>query len=208
MTTAPRTQSTLVAAFLWCRLDQPGHDCCRLFRLSDGWKLQGMAVFREAGHSCNFAYEVTVDPTWKTVSARIAGFRGRKGIDLRVRRTFAGQWRAGSELQHAVAGCADIDLGFTPATNMLAVRRLGLGIGESAEAPAAWLALPGMKLRLLPQSYLRVAKFEYDYEAPSVAYKGRLLVSQLGAVVRYPGLFESCAAAPARQRHDDAQPPD
>lgn len=156
-----------------------------------------MAVFRESGQSCNFAYEVSVDPTWKTLSARIAGFRGRKEVDMQVRRTPAGQWRVGSELQNAVAGCVDIDLGFTPATNILAVRRLGLGIGESAEAPAAWLALPSTKLRVLPQSYRRVAKFEYDYEAPTVAYKGRLLVSSLGAVVQYPGLFESYPAAAA-----------
>jgi hypothetical protein len=186
-------QTKLVADFLWRRLDQPGHDCCRLFRRPEGWKLQGMTVFRESGRSCSFSYEVLVDSAWKTSSARIAGFRGRKQVDVRIRRTAAGQWRVGSELQHGVAGCVDVDLGFTPATNMLAVRRLGLGIGERAEAPAAWLALPGLKLRLLPQTYVRAARFEYDYEAPSVGYKGRLLVSRLGAVVRYPGLFEFCA---------------
>jgi hypothetical protein len=80
---------------------------------------------------------------------------------------------------------------------MLAVRRLGLSIGESAEAPAAWLALPSRKLRVLPQFYLRVGRFEYAYEAPTVGYKGRLLVSRLGAVVRYPGLFESYAVRAA-----------
>lgn len=150
-----------------------------------------MAVFRDSGHACNIAYEILVDSTWRTLAARIAGYRGRKGVDMRIRRTATGDWRVGSKIQHAVATCIDIDLGFTPATNILAVRRLGLAIGEQAEAPAAWLALPNVDLRVLPQTYRRSSRFEYEYEAPTVGYKGRLEVSRLGAVVRYPGLFES-----------------
>ena len=84
----------------------------------------------------------------------------------------------------------DIDLGFTPATNLLAIRRLKLSVGEQAEAPAAWLALPSLKLSVLPQTYLRSTQLEYEYEAPSVGYKRRLRVSKLGVVEEYPGLFE------------------
>ena len=188
------SQNKLVAAFFWRRLDQPGHDCCRLFRLSSGWKLRGMAVFSEAGQPCSFAYEVVVDSHWKTRSARLTGFRAKKEIDLRIRRTADGNWRVGTEIQHAVADYVDIDLGFTPATNMLAVRRLNLSVGEYAEAPAAWLALSSLKLKVLPQTYLRSAKLEYEYEAPSVGYKGRLRVSKLGVVEQYPGLFEIASA--------------
>jgi uncharacterized protein len=194
MLSASSGQTKLVAAFFWRRLDQPGHDCCRLFRLSGGWKLRGMAVFSESGQPCNFAYEVSVDPHWKTRSARLTGFRGKSEIDIRIRRAKDGSWRVGAEIQHAVANCMDIDLGFTPATNLLAVRRLNLGIGEQAEAPAAWLALPSLKLKVLPQAYRRSTKLEYDYEAPSVGYKGRLKVSRLGVVEQYPGLFEIATA--------------
>jgi uncharacterized protein len=194
MPPASSDQTKLIAAFFWRRLDQPGHDCCRLFRLSGGWKLRGMAVFGESGHPCNFAYEVLVDSQWKTRSARLTGFRGKREIDMRIRRTTDGSWRVGTEIQHAVANCMDIDLGFTPATNLLAVRRLKLAVGEQAEAPAAWLALPSLKLSVLPQTYLRSTKLEYKYEAPSVGYMGRLRVSKLGVVEQYPGLFEIASA--------------
>jgi len=193
MASVSRYQPMLIASFFWRRLDEPGHDCFRLHRLAHGWRLRGMAVFRDSGQPCNFAYEVLVDSTWKSRSARITGFQGKKEVDVRVRRTADGQWRVGTEIQHAVAGCVDIDLGFTPATNMVAIRRLGLAIGEHAEAPVAWLALPGMKLRVLPQTYHRSTKLEYDYETPTCGYKGRLHVSTLGAVVSYPGLFELSA---------------
>ncbi len=187
-------QAELVAASFWRRLDQPGHVCCRLFRVSGGWKLQGMAVFEESGQPCNFAYEVLADSQWKTRSARLTGFRGKREIGMRIRRTKDGNWRVGTEMQPAVAGCMDIDLGFTPATNLLAVRRLKLRVGEQAQAPAAWLALPGLKLKLLPQTYLRSTEIEYEYAAPSVGYKGRLRVSKLGFVEQYPGLFEVVTA--------------
>lgn len=198
MASMTRDQNKLVATFFWRRLDKPGHDCCRLLKVSAGWKLQGMAVFVDAGQPCSFAYEVSVDPTWTTRNATITGSRGSKEIDMHVRRTVGGQWRVGAAIQHAVSGCVDIDLGFTPATNMLAVRRLGLAVGQQVEAPAAWLALPSTKLRVLPQTYLRSTKLGYDYEAPTVGYKGRLHVSSLGAVVQYPGLFEMSIVSHAR----------
>jgi len=37
------------AAILWRRLDTEGHDSCQLFRLADGWRLTGMAVFGHEG---------------------------------------------------------------------------------------------------------------------------------------------------------------
>jgi uncharacterized protein len=202
MPPASSDQTKLVATCFWRRLDQPGHDCCRLFRLPGGWKLRGMAVFSESGHPCNFAYEVMVDPQWQTRSARLTGFRGTREIDMRIRRRRDGSWRVGTEVQHEVVDCVDIDLGFTPATNLLAVRRLRLNVGEQADAPAAWLALPSLKLSVLPQKYLRSAKLEYDYEAPSVGYKGRLHVSTLGVVEHYPGLFES---VPTSWRRSDSR---
>jgi uncharacterized protein len=158
-----------------------------------------MAVFLEDGHACNFAYEVVVDSTWRTRSARITGFHGKKDIDMRVHRTADSRWRVGTEAQPEVADCVDIDLGFTPATNMLAIRRLGLDVGEQADAPAAWLTLPSQKLSLLPQTYLRLNKTEYDYEARTVGYKGKLRVSKLGAVEHYPGLFEASTAKAMRK---------
>ena len=64
------------------------------------------------------------------------------------------------------------------------------GSRQRAEAPAAYLAFPGLRFTRLPQRYERVGRAEYSYEAPTVGYAGILKVSSLGAVVQYPGLFE------------------
>jgi hypothetical protein len=88
------------------------------------------------------------------------------------------------------AGCLDIDLGFTPATNLIALRRLALDVGHEADAPAAYLAFPELKLERLEQRYHRLTLDKYDYQAPSVGYVGTLEVSEVGFVTTYPGLWE------------------
>jgi uncharacterized protein len=185
--------SEVAATFFWRRLDQPGHDACRLVALEAGWQLCGAAVFREARRTCALRYDVIADQAFRTRRARVAGWAGRHAVDLRVRAAARGRWHVNGAPQPELEGCLDIDLGFTPATNLLAIRRLGLKVGEHAEAPAAWLAFPALRLRTLPQRYERTAGHQYAYQAPSVGYSGTLQVSRDGAVTHYPGLFEMVA---------------
>ena len=63
-------------------------------------------------------------------------------------------------------------------------------MGQRAEAPAAYLRFPELSLVKLPQSYRRIARTEYEYEAPSVGYSATLRVLPNGGVSLYPGLFE------------------
>jgi hypothetical protein len=90
-------------------------------------------------------------------------------------------------------------LGFTPATNLIALRRLSLKIGQRAEAPAAYLSFPKMRLVKLSQIYRRASRTEYEYEAPTVGYAGTLQVATSGAIVHYPGLFELLTSVWARR---------
>jgi hypothetical protein len=124
------------------------------------------------------------------MSATVVGYLGKRAIDVGIRSAGRGRWRVDGVLHAAVAGSLDVDLGFTPATNLLAVRRLALKVGQSADAPAAYLAFPGLRFTTLPQRYERIGRTEYSYRAPTVGYTGTLQVSSQGAVVQYPGLFE------------------
>lgn len=179
-----------VASFLWRKVDHPGHDACRLFELATGWRLTGAAIFREGGKPCHLEYDVAADTAWRTRSARVRGYVGRQPVDLRITSAGGRRWRLNGALVESVTGCVDVDLGFTPATNLIAIRRLALRVGQRAEAPAAYLSFPAMRMVKLPQSYVRVGRAEYQYEAPTVGYSGRLRVLPSGAVSRYPGLFE------------------
>jgi len=185
-----RDQRGPAAVFLWRKVDQPGHDCCGLWALADGWRLDGAAAFREGGRACHLRYEVRVDRRWRTRRAAVRGHVGRRAVDLRIARGAGGGWRLDGALARGVRGCIDVDLGFTPATNLIVLRRLALRVGEQADAPAAYLAFPALRLVALPQTYRRLSRTRYAYAAPTEEYADTLAVSPLGAVVRYPGLFE------------------
>jgi len=183
------------AVFLWRKLDQPGCDSCRLLKIGRGWRLSGTAVFSDARRPWHIQYDVVADDAFRTKGATVVGYNGRKAIDIRIRSAGSGRWRVGGVLRAELAGCLDVDLGFTPATNLLALRRLALKVGQKADAPAAYLTFPRLRFTTLPQSYERVGRTEYSYEAPTVGYAGTLQVSSLGAVVRYPRLFELVSSA-------------
>jgi hypothetical protein len=179
-----------VAVFLWRNIDHPGHDSCRLFKLANGWRLTGAAIFRYNGRPCHLEYDVATDRSWKTRNAKVSGYFGKKSLDLRIGSAGATRWKLNGVLSKSVIGCVDVDLSFTPATNLIALRRLALKVGQRAEAPAACLKFPEMRLVKLPQSYFRLGRTEYEYEAPTVGYSGTLQVLPSGAVSQYPGLFE------------------
>lgn len=178
-----------VAAWLWTRLDQPGHDGCRLLRMASGWRLVGAAAFREGRSPCHLTYIVDADLAWRTRGARVTGYVGATAVDLRIRRGRGDRWRVDGEPVAAAEGCPDLDLGFTPATNLLAIRRLGLRVGDRADAPAAYLEVPRLRMIRLAQSYLRTSRTAYDYASPDVGYRGRLRVDRFGGIVDYPGVF-------------------
>lgn len=91
----------------------------------------------------------------------------------------------------ALGHCLDLDFGFTPATNLLQLRRLALQPGQAADAPAAWLDVATGTLRRLPQRYERRTEYSYWYEAPSVGYAGLLEILPSSFIRRYPGLWEA-----------------
>ena len=174
---------------LWRRLDLPGHDLGRLTRRDDGWELSGTAVFSHDRRPCKLDYLVLCASDWQTRAARISGVIGNRHVALRVSVDRERKWYLDDVECPAVAGCIDIDLGFTPATNLLPIRRLSLPIGQGTEVRAAWLPFPWLMLEPLPQVYRREDQHTYRYEAGDGAFVRRLEVNDVGFVTHYPGLW-------------------
>jgi hypothetical protein len=178
-------------AVLWRRLDAPGHDACRLLRHGGGWRLEGAAVFRCEDGPAALAYEVSCDAAWLTREGAVRGWVGARPILHRIERSPDGTWTWNGTEAPVLAGCLDLDLGFTPSTNLLSVRRAALAVGEAAEGWAAWLDAPGGAVERLRQRYERRAADGYQYEAPRFGYAGLLQVRPSGFVTKYPGLWEA-----------------
>jgi uncharacterized protein len=182
---------TLVSTCFWRRLDNPGTDACRLYQSEEGWLLRGTAVFHEAALACSLRYEARTDRDWRTLGARVRGHRGGQEISLEIVRLSAERWLVNGEPAELDARCDDIDLGFTPATNQIALRRMSLAIGEARDCHSAWLNFPNrLDLQHLPQTYRRLDAETYDYQSPTAGYGGKMQVLESGVVALYPELFE------------------
>ena len=88
--------------------------------------------------------------------------------------------------------CTDIDLGFTPLTNTIPIRRLDLQINESAEIIATWIQFPSFEIKPLEQLYTRIDENSYLYES-GTNFKAKLLVDEKKIVIDYPKYWKLIA---------------
>jgi hypothetical protein len=172
----------------WTRLDRPGRDAALLRPNRDGWRLQGAAVFDHEGGPAAVAYQVEVDARWETKRGILSGFLGDKTIEHEIRRDDAG-WRLNGVPVRGLEHLADLDYGFTPATNVLQLSRIALKPSQSAEVPVVWFDLDSASLTELPQRYERRSEASYWYEAPTVPYRALLEIAPNGFIQFYPGLW-------------------
>jgi hypothetical protein len=179
---------------LWRRLDQPGHESARVFFQYPYWHLTGTAVFAHQRQPCRLDYKIACDTEWNTTSANITGWVGNSSIEIEVSVDSTRNWRFNGKDRPDVSGCIDIDLNFSPSTNLLAIRRLGLEIGEQAVVKAAWVRFPSIELERLEQKYRRLDETRYRYESGGGRYETELEVNEEGFVRQYPGLWEVEAA--------------
>jgi hypothetical protein len=174
-------------------LDLPGHDAASLEITASGAVISGMAVFLE-GDPTALAYVIQADGAWTTTEGHVRGWRGARPVDLRLRRDRAGDWSLNDVPYPTVHGCIDLDLSFTPATNLLPLRRLALGVGQSAEVRSAWLEWPEVRLTPLVQRYARLSETQYDYESDlpgGELFRSSLRVQPDGWVLDYGGLWKT-----------------
>ncbi len=183
-------QTATDQALLWRRLDQPGHECGRLFWQDSCWHLNGTAVFAHNQQACRLDYRVACNSGWQTLSGKVTGWVGNEPVEIELSVDSAHRWRLNGTECPAVAGCVDLDLNFSPSTNVLPIRRLGLAIGQEAAVRAAWLRFPSFTLEPLDQRYRRIDVATYRYESAGGRFVTELQVNAAGLVTRYPNFWQ------------------
>lgn len=147
-----------------------------------------MAVFRHDLGPARVAYRVDCDDAWLTREGVLQARLGETTLNLHIRRQ-NGAWRINGAPVSGLDGCVDLDLGFTPSTNLLQLRRVALAVGEQAHFSVAWLDVPQATLVALPQRYERRSADCYWYESPTAGYAATLEMHESGFVRVYPGLW-------------------
>lgn len=176
---------------LWRRIDIPGHESARLSFRERRWRLEGRAVFAATEGPTALGYEVVCDESWRTLSATVAGWVGSQAVNARIEVADGGRWILNGVEVPAVFGAVDVDLNFSPSTNLLPIRRLELAVGEEATVTAAWLRFPGFTLEPLEQTYRKTGESSWRYVSAGGKFVRDLEVDATGLVTRYPGIWET-----------------
>lgn len=186
----------LPAMAAWRHLDaRMGFEVVFLRRDRDHWYLNGQSTAVQEGEAWSISYTLILDENWVTRSTHVVG-RSITGVqDVRIDGDGRGRWRVDGEAVPELSGCLDVDLEASACTNALPVRRLGLCVGERAEAPAVFVSAPRLAVGRLEQSYARLEndsddRVRYDYAAPAFDFTTTLVYDSFGLVLDYPGIAE------------------
>ncbi|HYC79249.1 MAG TPA: putative glycolipid-binding domain-containing protein [Planctomycetota bacterium] len=182
----------------WRRLDGRGGERSSIERVRDGWRCAGVVEVDDGSRPYRLRYLVECDAAWRTAACAVDGRVGRTSFRATFDADRRGGWRIDGAAAPELAGAFDVDLGFTPSTNLLPLRRLDLAVGASASVASAWLRFPELRIERLEQTYRRVADSIVRYRAlvDGETFEARLDVDAYGRVVRYEGLWERVAASP------------
>jgi uncharacterized protein len=195
-----------VRTLLWQRIDSPGSEWCALEREPDGWRLRGIVLAEVAKAPVLVQYTVALANDWSTRAVQIA-MRSGSSEPRRLKLTVAPDQRWQIEREPvldpatsaddppALDGLIDVDLGFSPVTNTLPIRRLDPAIGEAVAVTAAWVRFPELTIEPLPQRYIRLAERHYRYESAGGAFVAEIEVDDLGLVTTYEGGWRRIAAS-------------
>ncbi len=188
---------------LWQRLNEPGLEQCSLIVFGNAEPmLEGYIIAALDERPIRVEYTVKCDSAWSTYDVSVRCFFPDTSISsFQLSRDDESYWKR-IDLAHPatavelpeVTGCLDVDLGITPSTNTLPIRRLNLSVGESAEVTAAWVRFPDLSVEPLRQRYTRLDANCYRYESDT-GFSTDLTVDDLGLVMSYAGGWERVAVA-------------
>jgi uncharacterized protein len=188
-----RERIDLPATAAWRHLDaRTGFEVLFLSREAEGYFLEGYTAAVEEEEAWAVHYAFMLDPRWTTSSAYVIGRSALGEHDLRLESDGAGVWLVDGNPMPQLTGCLDVDLEASACTNAFPVHRLGLEVGQAADAPAVYVRAHDLSVERLEQSYTRLPNdgehSRYRYVAPSFKFRSVLVYDEFGLVLDYPGI--------------------
>lgn len=188
------------AVVRWQDWNRHGMEHCVCRQDNSGVTLEGAVAGTRHGLYGSH-YFVRTDAAFRTREVRVDYVDGPK---LHVKADGDGHWNdlLGQRPLSDLDGCIDVDIGITPATNTLPIKRLKLKQYESRDITAAYVPLPDqIEGDFLPiwaeQRYTcLLPNRRYRYEGLFRAFTAELEIDDAGLVLDYPETFRRvlCAA--------------
>ena len=168
----------------WRRSDDVAVDeHCTLTLRDGGLSLVGTVLGAEGGLPIRIEYRVLADGAGSTTAVHVRDLRGFETRTITLERDSKGNWTVDGVKSPALKGCTDIDLGCSPSTNTLPIRRLRLATGASKTIQAAWIRFPEFTVVKAAQVYTRLDDWTYRYASGD--FEAELTVDDEGLVTSY-----------------------
>jgi hypothetical protein len=168
----------------WRRSDEiEANEFCTLSVRAGGLSMVGTVLGAEGGQPIRIEYRVLADAKGLTTAAHVRQLVGFEQRTTALLRDAKGNWTVDGQRVAALKGCSDVDLGCSPATNTLPIRRLSLGVGASKTISAAWIRFPELEVVKAAQTYTRLDESTYRYA--SGTFEAELTVDDDGLVMSY-----------------------
>lgn len=146
-----------------------------------GWTLAGDVDLLAEDAPVHISYRISASLGWVANHTSVAVTMADRRIVLEMIHR-DGAWTVDGRPRPDLAGCTDVDLGWTPATNTIPLRRRS-GIGGRLDVRAAWVTLPGLEIRPVAQRYEQTGPNTWRYTAGTSDHL--LEVSDEGLVLQY-----------------------
>lgn len=156
----------------------------------EGHRIDGTVLTLLNDKPVEVRYGVVCAPDWSTRSCIVR-------IDAGILRAFdiaadaSGRWTIDGRRATGLDGLRDIDLGFSPATNTLPLRRTPWRLGETRRITVAWFRYPELDVVPTEQVYTRLADRKYRFETGDGSFTATIAVDEMGIVTDYEGLWVS-----------------
>lgn len=185
--------ATTIRRVIWRRiLDDHSFEECVVTAAPDGFGIAGHVIAAHDSAPMIVRYDIGCDEAW---SARFVTIDQRLGeVQRRLKLERAGDgWLVDGNHDARLDGCAEPDLGVTPSTNALAIRRLDLVIGQAAEIKCAWVKFPALSVEPSLQRYERLGDHDYRYTNVASGFTALVAVDALALPVSYESIWTRIA---------------
>ena len=184
---------TLNREVMWVSLDERVFEHLRLVSDHDGILAEGLIIHLDTKESFRLRYRIHCDLQWQVRSLKLENLDQPPQL-LVLQSDGNGNWtNAQGEVISSLKGCRDVDIYYSPFTNTLAIRRLGLKPNESTEINVAFINAVDMKVNAVRQRYTLLQATPngglYRYESLTSGFATELPVDSDGLVLDYPNFF-------------------
>lgn len=168
----------------WRRSDEVETDEHATLTIRDtGLSFVGTVLGAESGVPVRIEYRVMTGGSGLTTATHVRDLRGFEQRALTLERSAKGVWSVNGKAKRSLAGCTDVDLGCSPSTNTLPIRRLRLRVGASETIQAAWVRFPELTVVKNAQTYARLDELTYRYQSGD--FSAEIFVDDDGLVASY-----------------------